>query len=413
MVCRLMRWPHSLRALKSPDLRAFFLGHAISLTGGWMQSLATGWLVYRLTQSSVLLGLTTFMSQVPIFFLSIYAGALADRLPRRTLVMMAQGTAMLQALVLAALTFSGQIAPWHLVALSVLLGLSSAFDIPARHALVADLAGSEASNAVALNSTVVNVTRILGPAIAGYVVALWGEAWCFLLNGLSFGAVLYAVYRARESARVLVPNQHQNRVAEGIGYALSNPPVRAVLLLLVVSSFFGIPYITLLPAIAQAMLDGGATLLGKLHSAAGVGALVAALSLLQRRSTGGLEKRIGVGAVALGLGVLGTSLSMSRGLTLVALGLAGFGFITQMASTMTLLQESCGTAMRGRLMGLYSMLFSGVAPFGALWAGWMAQHHGVGMALGIGALAVLAGAALFFLALFGQPRAVGPAAAPR
>ncbi|HET9449899.1 MAG TPA: MFS transporter, partial [Aggregicoccus sp.] len=238
-----MLLPHALRCLQHANVRRFFAGQSISLVGSWMQSVAMGWLVYRLTGKSQMLGLVAFLSQVPVFLFATWAGSLADRVDRRRMVMATQANALVQATLLAALTFSGLVQVWHLMVLSVMLGLTYAFEIPARQALLADIAGADTPNAVALNSTVVNVARVAGPALAGLLVASVGEAWCFALNAVSFVATLSALARMQGLARPAVEaSRGWRHLADGVAYARRTVMVRALLSLSLVASFFALPY---------------------------------------------------------------------------------------------------------------------------------------------------------------------------
>ena len=396
-----MRFPDSLRSLRNPNLRLFFAGQAVSLAGTWAQALAQGWLVWRLTGSKEMLGLVGFLSQVPVTFFGVYAGSLADRLPRRRLVMITQLNAAAQAALLAAVTLAGVVRPWHVLVLAAMLGMTYAFEIPARQALLADIAGDDMSNAIALNSSIVNGARAVGPALAGWLVATVGEGICFAFNAVSFGGTLYALWVMKVPPRA-GPRVEQGRrahLAEGIAWAWRAPHVRAMLALVAVSSLLAIPYATLLPAVSAEVLGGGAGLFGILQALAGVGAFVGAVALLGRRGLLGLDRRLGVGASCLGAGVIVLGLSRSPVLSGAALVLAGAGMISQMAGTMTLLQGLAGPALRGRVMGLFSTLFVGVAPFGALASGALAGRIGVPVTLVLGGAAVLAASGAYHLAL--------------
>lgn len=409
-----MPWPHALRSLRHRNLRLFFAGQAVSLTGSWMQSVAQGWLAWRLTRSPELLGLLGFLSQVPVFLFGVWAGALADRFPRRRVVLVTQVNALVQAALLAALTFSGLVRPWHLLVLSTMLGLSYAFEIPARQALLGDVAGEDMPNALALNSSIVNGARVVGPAVAGVLVALVGEAWCFALNALSFLATIRAL------AVMELPPQRapsgRTRLAGGIEYAARTPYVRALLLVLAISAFFGMSYAALLPVFASEVLGGGPGLFGVLQACAGAGALAGGVSLLLRPGgLRGLGRRVAVGASALGLGLLVASRSRLPALTGASLVLAGFGYITQTAGTMTLLQGLSPPELRGRVMGLFSTLFVGMTPFGALLGGLAARRLGAPATLLAGSSVVLLASAALHLRLpalrrsLQAARAAGPA----
>jgi hypothetical protein len=393
------RWPHALRSLARRDLRLFFAGQAVSLAGTWMQTVAQSWLVWRLTRSSALLGVVSFLGSVPVFLFGIWAGSLADRLPRRRLVLVTQANAIVQATILAALTLAGVVRPWHVIVLAGMLGLTYAFEIPARQALLADLAGEDMASAIALNSSIVNAARVAGPALAGVVVASVGEGWAFGLNAVSFAGTYYALLVMRPPPQPPVEGGHRAHVLEGLAYAGRTAHVRALLALLATSSLFAMPYQTLLPVLSSEVLGGGARLYGGLLACAGGGALAGSLGLLLRRGLGGLGRRVGIGATLLGAGVVGLALSRSAVVSGAALAVVGFGFITQMAGTMTLLQGLAPAVMRGRVMGLFSTLFVGVTPFGALAAGLAAGHLGATATLAAGGAVVLAASAAFHVAL--------------
>jgi MFS family permease len=397
-----MQLPHALRSLRNRNLRFFFAGQAVSLAGTWAQSVAQGWLVWRLTGSKEMLGLVGFAGQIPVTLLSVWAGSLADRFPRRRLVLATQVNAVLQATLLATVTLTGVVRPAHVVALALMLGVSNAFEIPARQALLADVAGEDMTNAIALNSSVVNLARVVGPAIAGWLVATVGEGFCFAFNALSFGGTLWALWVMQvPPLPAAAARGAGGHVAEGFRWAWRTRYVRALLALLAVSSLLAMPYVTLLPAVASEVLGGDAALFGALQAAAGVGAFAGAVSLLRRTGLAGLGRRVGLGATSIGLGVLALGLSRSAPLSLAALVLVGGGMISQMAGTMTLLQGLAEPTMRGRLIGLFSMLFLGVAPFGALAHGALAHRVGVPATLvGAGALVALASVA-FHVALPG------------
>ncbi len=394
-----MRWPDALRSLRKRDLRLFFAGQAVSLAGTWMQTVAQSWLVWRLTRSSGMLGLVTFLGSAPVFLFGIWAGSLADRHPRRRIVLLTQTNAIVQATLLAALTLAGVVRPWHVIALAAMLGMTYAFEIPARQALLADIAGEDMPNAIALNSSIVNSARVIGPALAGALVAVLGEGWCFALNALSFAGTYYALWVMRPPPQPGHSGSRRAHLLEGLAYAGRTAHVRALLALIGVSSVFAMPYQTLLPVVATDVLHGGPGLYGGLLSFAGGGALAGAIALLLRKGLAGLGRRVGIGATLLGAGVLGLALSRHPALSAAALVVTGFGFITQMAGTMTLLQGLTPADLRGRVMGLFSTLFVGVTPFGALAAGFAAGHVGARATLAAGACVVLLASAAFHLAL--------------
>jgi MFS family permease len=392
-------WPHALRSLARRDLRLFFGGQAISLAGTWMQSVAQAWLVWRLTRSSEMLGLVNFLGSVPVFLFGIWAGSLADRIPRRRLVLATQANAIVQATLLAALTLTGLVRPWHVLVLAGMLGMTYAFEIPARQALLADLAGEDMPNAIALNSSIVNAARVAGPALAGLVVASVGEGWAFALNAASFLGTYYALLVIRPPPQPPATGSRRAHVLEGIAYAGRTSHVRALLALLATSSFFAMPYQTLLPVLSSEVLGGGPGLYGTLLACAGVGALGGAIGLLLRTGLRGLGRRVALGTTLLGAAVVALSASRSVALSAAALAVLGFGFITQMAGTMTLLQGLAPADMRGRVMGLFSMLFVGVTPFGSLAAGFVASRIGAPRTLAAGGAVVLVASAAFHVAL--------------
>jgi MFS family permease len=394
-----VRWPTALRSLRHRNLRLFFSGQAVSLAGTWMQTVAQGWLVWRLTGSSRMLGAVSFLGAVPVFLFGVWAGSLADRYPRRKLVLVTQTNAIIQAALLAGVTLAGVVRPWHVLVLAGMLGMTYAFEIPARQALLADIAGEDMPNAIALNSSIVNAARVVGPALAGWLVAVVGEGWCFALNAISFAGTYRALVLMDPPAQPPATGSHRAHLLAGLAYAGRTSHVRALLALLAVSSLFAMPYQALLPMVAADVLHGSATLYGTLLATAGAGALAGAILLLLRKGLRGLGRRVGLGASMLGAGVLAAGLSRSAGVTAAALAVAGFGFITQMAGTMTLLQGLAPADMRGRVMGLFSTLFVGVTPFGALAAGFVASRMGVSRTLAVGGTAVLVASAAYHVAL--------------
>ena len=409
-----MRWPLALRSLAHRNLRLFFAGQCVSLVGSWMQSVAQGWLVYRLTRSSEMLGLIGFLSQVPVFLFGVWAGSLADRFPRRRVVIATQANALLQASLLAVLTFTGAVRPWHLLVLAFMLGLSYAFEIPARQALLGEIAGPDMPNALALNSSIVNGARIAGPALAGWLVAAVGEGWCFALNALSFLGTLRALWVMDVPDRPPQAASGGSHLGAGLAYAWRTPMVRALLALVAASSIFGMAYLALLPVFAAEVLGGGARLFGVLQACTGAGALAGALALLARSGVKGLGRRVALGASAFGLGLAVFSLSRVPLLSGAALGVVGLGYITQMAGAMTILQSLAPEDMRGRVMGLFSTLFVGLSPFGALAGGFSAQRFGAPRTLFTGSLVVLAASLAFHAVLPRLRRTVAPvASSPR
>ena len=392
------RLPAALRALRHRNYRLFAGGQLVSLTGTWMQSVAQAWLVYRLTGSTVLLGLVGFASQIPVFLLATAGGAVADRYRRRRILLVTQVANMLLALLLAGLTLGGHIEVWQVFILAAASGVVNAFDIPTRQAFVADLVGrDDLLNAIALNSSVINGARILGPALAGLLVAGVGEGWCFLINGVSYLAVITGLALMRLPVRVHVPSAGSAlaNVLEGFRYVGRTAPVRALLLLLGLASLVGMPYAVLMPVFADQILHGGARELGILMGATGVGALAGALTLAARRGLRGLGRWVAVSAAGFGACLMLFAASRSLWLSAALLVPTGFFMMVTMASSNTLIQAMVPDALRGRVMAVYSMMFIGMAPFGALLAGALAGHLGAPVTVALGGAVCVVGAALF------------------
>jgi MFS family permease len=388
-----------LRALHSRNYRLFFAGQSISLIGTWMQQVAMSWLVYRLTGSALLLGVVGFASQIPTFLLAPVAGVLADRWSRRPLLIATQFLAMIQAAVLAAFVLAGTIPVWLIIVLSTLLGLVNAFDIPVRQAFVVDLVEKkeDLGNAIALNSSMVNGARLIGPSIAGILVATLGEGACFLINAVSYLAVIVAIGSMRLRP---VPAQTGRKhifheLCEGFGYAYNFKPIRYILMLLGLISLMGMPYAVLMPIFAKEVLHGGAHTFGFLMASSGFGAFASTLYLASRKSVLGLGRVIALAAGVFGIGIAGFALSRSLVLSPLFLALAGFGAMAQIASSNTILQTIVDDDKRGRVMSFFTMSFMGATPIGSLLAGVAADRIGAQHTLLIGGIACLAGGALF------------------
>ena len=390
---------HLLRALRSRNYRLFFAGQGVSLIGTWMQQVAMSWLVYRLTGSALLLGVTGFAGQIPNFLLAPLAGVLADRWNRRPLLVLTQSVALLQAATLAAFVLTGTIEVWHLIALSVLLGLVNAFDIPVRQSFVIELMErkEDLSNAIALNSSMVNGARLLGPALAGVLVATLGEGICFVLNAASYLAVILALLAMR-----LAPSQRRagrqhflKALGEGFAYAYGFAPIRCILALLGLVSLLGMPYSVLMPVFSREVLQGSARTFGFLIATTGIGALTSTLYLASRASVRGLGRVIAGAACLFGAGIMGFALSRFLPLSLACLFLTGFGGMALVASSNTILQTLVDDDKRGRIMSLFSMSFVGVVPIGSLLAGAMAERFGVQATLLTGGCCCLLGGLLF------------------
>ena len=391
------RWPAMFRALRHRNYRLFFSGQIISLIGTWMQSVAQSWLVYSLTGSSLLLGIVGFASQIPVFLLAPAGGLVADRYSRHRIVVATQTTAMVLALILSALTLLKHIQVWQIIVLASLMGIVNAFDIPARQALIVEMVNSDdLLNAIALNSAMVNSARILGPAIAGVMVAVIGEGWCFFANGVSYIAVLAGLLlmvvparEPREGASAL------EGVVEGFRFVARTGPILALLLLLGLVSVTGMPYTVLMPIFADQILHGGARGLGWLMGASGIGALTGTLILAAKREVRGLGKWITLASAGFGGSMILFAFSQSFYLSMALLVPVGFSMMLQMASSNTLIQTMSPDGLRGRVMAIYSMMFMGMAPFGSLMAGALAERLGAPATVVIGGFACLLGAAIF------------------
>jgi MFS family permease len=378
--------PDALRALRYRNYRLFFSGQLVSLIGTWMQTVAQGWLVYRLTHQPSMLGLVAFTGQIPVFLLATLGGLTADHMRAHTLVLLTQSASMVLTLVLALLTLTGHVHIWHIVATSLLLGVVNAFDIPARQVFVAQTVDRpDLMNAIALNSSMFNGARIIGPAVAGVLLATVGEGWCFLINSVSYLAVIAGLLAMRlDKAHTRRASAGHGSVLEGFRFILGAHPVRDLLGLLGLMSLLGMPYTVLMPIFADQILHGGAKAYGLLVGASGIGALVGALSLALKRGPRGLGHWIAACATGFGLTLLAFSTSRSFPLSVLLMLPAGFTFMVQMASTNTMIQMMIPDALRGRVMSVYSMMFMGMAPIGALLGGALAHRLGAPLTVALG-----------------------------
>jgi len=387
------------RSLEHRNFRLFFMGQGLSLTGTWMQMTAVVWLVWRLSHSALLLGLVGFASRIPTFVMAPFVGVLVDRVDRRRLVILTQVLSMVQALMLAGLMYSGRLAIWHVIALSLLLGFINALDMPARQSFLVQMLDrrEDLTNAIALNSSMVNGARLIGPSIAGLLIAAAGEALCFLLNGLSYFAVIAGLLmmRVQPNARVGRQTAVLENLREGFRYAFGFPPIRSLLLLLALVSLTGASYTQLLPIFAQQILHGDARTQGFLISAAAVGALAGALYLAGRRSVRGLGRLIACASAVFGAGLIALGLSPRLWLTLAVMPVIGLGLMVQMASTNTVLQTIVDDDKRGRVMSFYSMAFMGMVPLGSLLAGILAHLVGAPLMVILGGTCCIAGSIAF------------------
>jgi MFS family permease len=390
--------PATLRALRYRNFQLFFSGQLISLTGTWMQNVAQAWLVYRLTGSAVLLGLVSFAGQIPVFLMAPVGGIVADRFPRRRVVIGTQTAAMLLALVLAALTLTGAVRIWHIFVLSALLGIVNAFDIPARQAFFVEMVGREdLINAIALNSSMFNASRIIGPAVAGILVAAIGEGWCFFANGVSYIAVIAGLLLMTVAERRVVrpPASPLADVIEGFRFVIDSPPIHHLMIMLGVLSVTGMPYAVLMPIFAGQILHAGPKGLGILMGAAGVGALAAALLLASRETVKGLGRWVAISAGAFGASLIGVAVSHTFWLSCAVLLPVGFAMMFEMGSSNTLIQTMSPDRLRGRVMSVYSMMFMGMAPFGAALSGVFAARWGAPATVAGGGVICMVAAAIF------------------
>jgi MFS family permease len=392
----------TLRALKHRNFQLFFAGQMISLIGTWMQTVAESWLVYRMTHSSLLLGAAGFASQIPVFIVAPLGGIVADRYNRHRVVIATQTAAMLLAATLAALVLSHKVQVWHIFLLASLLGVVNAFDIPGRQSFLVDMVGKEdLMNAIALNSSMFNGARIIGPAIAGILVAKIGEGWCFFSNSVSYIAVITGLLMMQVPAPTYRPPRGSPlmNILEGFHWVRTTGPIRALLLLLGVVSLVAMPYTVLMPVFADRILHGGARGLGILMGATGVGALVGALTLAARTGVRGLGRWVALSCGGFGLSLILFAISRTFWLSVALLVPVGFCMMLQMSSSNTLIQSMVPDQLRGRVMSLYSMMFMGMAPFGALFGGAIAEHIGAPWTVVIGAVVCVAGAIWFFTQL--------------
>jgi MFS family permease len=384
------------RALRHRNFRFFWIGQLVSVIGTWMQMVAQGWLMHRLTDSALMLGLLGFAQFLPVTLLSLWAGVIADHTDKRRLIFVTQVLALVQALALAALVSAGVIQPWMLLALAFFMGVVAAFDLPARQSFLIEMVGREdLSNAIALNSAAFNSARVIGPALAGVLVAVAGEAACFWSNAASYAVVLAMLTRLDLPPRVADTDAARTafgRLGDGVRHAWSQPAIRNLLLLLGLTCGLGFQYTTLLPVYARDILAAGPRAYGLLVSAFGLGSLLSAVVMTRQQDRWGLRRNLllGLGCAAAGMGLF----AWSRCLPLsFAMGFAaGFGLILYVASTNTLIQLTTEDRFRGRIMSLYTFMFIGTAPFGALATGALAQRFGAPLATTMNAVVLLGGA---------------------
>lgn len=392
------------RALRHRNYRLFFFGQGTSLVGTWLTRVATAWLVYRLTNSALLLGIVGFAGQMPTFLLAPFAGVLVDRWNRHRVLVVTQALAMAQSALLSWFALRGTITVWHVLVLSALQGLINAFDTPARQAFVVEMVDDRAdlANAIALNSSMVNGARLLGPSIAGVLIALVGEGWCFFIDAVSYVAVIASLVAMRLRPRP-APERARKHVfvelRDGFRYAFAFAPIRAILMLLAFVSLTGIPYTVLMPIFASEVLHGGPHTLGLLMAATGVGAVAGALWLAARTTVLGLGRTLSAAGALFGAALIGFASCRALWASTLLLVLAGGGMMVQMAASNTLIQTMVDEDKRGRVMSFYTMSFFGMMPFGSLAAGWLGARIGAPATVAWGGAATLAAVALFVRAL--------------
>ena len=392
------RFHDLVRSLRHRNFQLFFSGQLISLIGTWMQNIAQAWLVYRLTGSSLLLGIVGFAGQIPIFLFAPIGGLAADRWNRHHVVIGTQVSSMILAFILAALTLFHVVQVWEIVVLAALLGVVNAFDVPARQSFLIEMVVREdLMNAIALNSSMFNGARVIGPAIAGILVARIGEGWCFFANAVSYIAVIIGLLMMklgplRTASKDSSPFEH---IAEGFRFVRRTKPILALVLLIGLVSLVAVPYSVLMPIFADRVLHSGAHGLGILMGATGIGALLGALTLAIRRGVQGLGRVVGLSAGGFGVSLILFAFSRSLWLSVALLVPVGYGVMLQMSSSNTLIQAMVPDELRGRAMAMYTMMFMGMAPVGSLFAGALADKIGAPWTVAIGGLGAIAGAAVF------------------
>ena len=390
---------HAWRALRHRNFRLFFGGQTISLIGTWMTRVATSWLVYRLTKSSLLLGTVGFAGQIPTFLLAPLAGVIVDRMDRRKVLVWTQSLAMVQSLLLAWLTLSHRINITEILILSACQGVINAFDMPGRQSFMIRMVEDrgDLSNAIAINSSMVNAARLLGPSLAGMLIAVTNEGWCFFVDGVSYIAVIASLLMMRLSREQMQRTGATmvQQLREGWVYVAESVPIRSILLLFALISLMGWPFMVLMPIFAAQVLHGGPHTLGFLLGASGVGALISAVSLALRKTVRGLTTMIQLSAALFGLGLIGFGLSRFFALSLLLMLIVGFGMMQGMAASNTVIQTLVPDDKRGRVMSFYTMAFMGMAPFGSLLAGSLAHRFGAPHAVMITGAFCVAGSIWF------------------
>ncbi len=394
----------AFRALNHKNFRLYFGGQGISIVGTWVQRIALTWLVYRLTNSAFLLGVVGFSGQIPILIITPFAGVLADRLDKHKILLYTQALSMIQAFVLAVLVLTNAIQVWEIIALSTILGVFDALDMPTRQSFMVEMIGNnrdDLGNAIAINSSMVNSARLIGPSIAGILISLFGEGWCFLLNAISYIAVIVSLLKMELVHKPVTSKKKEifKELKEGFQYAFGFAPIKSILLLLAVVSFMGSPIRILAPVFVKNFFHGGADLFGFLMGASGLGALTGAIFLMNRKSVLGLGKLITYAVLIFGTGLIAFALSHIFILSIIFMFMTGIGMMIQLAGSNTMLQTIVENDKRGRVMSLYAMSFRGIAPFGSLLAGAAAGVIGASLTLVIGGIFCVIGAIYFLINL--------------
>jgi MFS family permease len=387
------------RALRYRNFRIFFMGQGVSLVGTWMQAIAMSWLVYRLTNSAFMLGVVGFVSQAPLFFLTPFAGLMADRMDRRRILICTQILFMAQALALGVITMTGAVTVWYLIVFGFFLGCVNALDIPARQSFIVEMVEEKEllPNAIALQSFMFNAARLIGPSIAGMIIAVAGEGMCFVINGLSFIPVIGSFFFMKLAARPDAESASDmfESLREGFDHSFGFKPIRYILLLLAAVSLTGTSYIVLLPVFARDVLMGGASTLGFLMASAGVGALAATLYLASRKNVAGLVRMIPIASAIFAAGLIALAFSKTLWLSMACLSVSGFGFMAHTATSNTILQTIVDDDKRGRVMSFYTISFIGMVPIGSLISGTLASRIGSPLTVIIGGVLSLGASAAF------------------
>lgn len=390
----------TFRALRHRNYRLFFLGQCISLIGTWIQQVAMSWLVYSLTKSALLMGIITFASSLPSLLVSPFAGVLIDRVNKRRTLMLIQSLFMVETFVLAILAISGVVQVWHIIVLGVLMGITNAIDMPLRQAFVVQLVddSEDLSNAISLNSSSFNLARLIGPAIAGVLIASVGEGICFLLNALSYIAVIWAIFLMKINSaptRKSTKSNMLHELKEGFSYALYSKPIRTIIFYIAASSLLGMSFFVIMPIFAKEILHGNAQTLGFLMSSSGIGALIGALYLAAKKSSVGMEKWIYFASLLCGVGLVGLNSITKLWMALIGLFIIGMGVVIIIACCNTLIQNLVDDDKRGRVMSLYTMAFMGTMPFGSLLEGAIADRIGVPYTFLLNGFALIIAAFIF------------------